>query len=105
MPVEHVQVQETQQAGVAPLLGAGHTFASITDKISAITQGQPASRRWWLGFGVTFALVVMLHFAIAYLLVTGVGIWGVNMPVAWGLASVHFAWWIVIGYAWTLLSA
>jgi molybdopterin-containing oxidoreductase family membrane subunit len=88
-----------------PLIGPGHTFASITDKISAITQGQPASRRWWLGFGVTFALVVMLHFAIAYLLVKGVGIWGINIPVAWGFAIVNFVWWIGIGHAGTLISA
>src|SRR6266481_5860188 len=72
--------------GESPLIGPGHTFASVTDKISAITQGQPASRRWWVGFGITFGLVVMLHFAIAYLLVKGVGIWGVNIPVAWGFA-------------------
>ena len=89
----------------APLLGAGHTYASITDKISAITQGQPTSRRWWLGFGVTLMLVVMLHFAIAYLLVKGVGIWGVNVPVAWGFAIVNFVWWIGIGHAGTLISA
>ena len=53
----------------ADVIAPGHTFGSITDKITAITQGQPASRRWWLGFGFTFLLVVMLHIAIAYLLV------------------------------------
>src|SRR5207248_234543 len=105
MPVEHEQGLETQQADGAPIIGPGHTFASITDKISAITQGQPASRRWWLGFGVTFGLVVMLHLAIAYLLVKGVGIWGVNIPVAWGFAIVNFVWWIGIGHAGTLISA
>ena len=89
----------------ASLIGSGHTFASITEKISTITQGQPTSRRWWIGFGVTFLLVVMLHFAIAYLLVKGVGIWGINIPVAWGFAIVNFVWWIGIGHAGTLISA
>src|SRR5713101_10124588 len=104
MPETNESTPEITKAD-APLIGPGHTFASITDKISAITQGQPASRRWWIGFGLTFALVVMLHFAIAYLLVKGVGIWGINIPVAWGFAIVNFVWWIGIGHAGTLISA
>jgi Ni/Fe-hydrogenase subunit HybB-like protein len=105
MPEAYEPTREIPQADAAVLIGPGHTFASITDKISAITQGQKASRRWWIGFGVTFALVVMLHFAIAYLLVKGVGIWGINIPVAWGFAIVNFVWWIGIGHAGTLISA
>ena len=105
MPAEHEPIQATQQAEATALIGAGHTFASVTDKISAITQGRPTSRRWWIGFAFTFALVVMLHFAIAYLLVKGVGIWGINIPVGWGFAIVNFVWWIGIGHAGTLISA
>src|SRR2546429_729984 len=44
-------------------------------------------------------------YAIAYLLVVGVGIWGINVPVAWGFAIVNFVWWIGIGHAGTLISA
>jgi molybdopterin-containing oxidoreductase family membrane subunit len=43
--------------------------------------------------------------AIAYLLVKGVGIWGINIPVAWGFAIVNFVWWIGIGHAGTLISS
>ena len=43
--------------------------------------------------------------SIAYLLVKGVGIWGVNIPVGWGFAIVNFVWWIGIGHAGTLISA
>jgi Ni/Fe-hydrogenase subunit HybB-like protein len=88
-----------------PIIGPGYTFGSITDKISVITLTRRTSRRWWLGFGVTFGLVMMLHYAVAYLLVEGVGIWGVNVPVAWGFAIVNFVWWIGIGHAGTLISA
>jgi Ni/Fe-hydrogenase subunit HybB-like protein len=35
----------------------------------------------------------------------GVGIWGINIPVAWGFAIVNFVWWIGIGHAGTLISA
>jgi molybdopterin-containing oxidoreductase family membrane subunit len=37
--------------------------------------------------------------------VTGVGIWGINVPIAWGWAIVNFVWWIGIGHAGTLISA
>ena len=52
-----------------------------------------------------FLLVMLLFNAIAYLLVDGVGIWGINIPVGWGFAIVNFVWWIGIGHAGTLISA
>src|SRR5207302_7170968 len=58
-----------------------------------------------LGLMVTATLVMVLHFAVGYLLVKGVGIWGINIPVAWGFAIVNFVWWIGIGHAGTLISA
>jgi Ni/Fe-hydrogenase subunit HybB-like protein len=48
----------------------------------------------------------MIFFAaVGYLLIEGIGIWGVNVPVAWGFAIVNFVWWIGIGHAGTLISA
>ena len=44
-------------------------------------------------------------YTIGYLLLKGVGIWGINIPVAWGFAIVNFVWWIGIGHAGTLISA
>ncbi len=35
----------------------------------------------------------------------GVGIWGIDIPVAWGFAITSFVWWIGIGHAGTLISA
>src|SRR5204862_5215888 len=87
------------------LSGRGYTFASVTDKLSSIVLARRPPRLWWLGFGISFLLVVLLHYAIGYLLVVGVGIWGVNVPVAWGLAIVNFVWWIGIGHAGTFISA
>jgi len=42
---------------------------------------------------------------IANLLVTGVGIWGNNVPVGWAFDIINFVWWIGIGHAGTLISA
>jgi Ni/Fe-hydrogenase subunit HybB-like protein len=89
----------------APVIEPGHTFATVTDKISSIVLTRPTSRGWFLGFGVAFALTMMMLFAISYLVVKGTGIWGINIPIGWGFAIVNFVWWIGIGHAGTLISA
>jgi molybdopterin-containing oxidoreductase family membrane subunit len=50
-------------------------------------------------------LVGILGMAATYLFYKGVGIWGIDIPVAWGFAIVNFVWWIGIGHAGTLISA
>ncbi len=87
------------------IIGSGHTYASITDKISSIVLTRKTSRGWLLGFGIAFMLVMLLLYAVTWLFVEGIGIWGVNVPVAWGFAIVNFVWWIGIGHAGTLISA
>ena len=48
---------------------------------------------------------MVLTTAVGYLLAKGVGIWGINMPVAWGFAIINFVWWVGIGHAGTFISA
>ncbi len=93
------------EIAAAPIIEPGHTFGSLTDKISAIVLTGRTPWFWYLGFGLSFILVLVLLFAIAYVLTAGVGVWGINMPVAWGFAIVNFVWWIGIGHAGTLISA
>lgn len=88
-----------------PILAPGHTFGTITDKISSIVQTKRTPKRWFFGFTVGFLLVLMLLNAIGYLLLIGTGIWGINQPVGWGFAIINFVWWIGIGHAGTLISA
>ena len=87
------------------LIGPDHSYASVTDKISSIVLGRDRHTGWLIGFAVSFALLMMLLVAVSYLLVEGVGIWGVNVPIAWGFAITNFVWWIGIGHAGTLISA
>src|SRR3984957_15157996 len=87
------------------LLGKGLSFASVTDKISAIVQTRRTPPAWWVGLVFSFGLVVMLAISVGYLLWEGVGIWGIDIPVAWGFAIVNFVWWIGIGHAGTFISA
>src|SRR5271165_2857486 len=89
----------------APVIEPGYTFGTVTDKISSIVLTRPTSNGWFLGFGVAFLLTMMMLFAIGYLFVRGIGIWGVTIPIGWGFAIVNFVWWIGIGHAGTLISA
>jgi Ni/Fe-hydrogenase subunit HybB-like protein len=88
-----------------PVLAPGHTFVSLTDKISNIVLKRPIKLGWVFGFLVAFSAMQGLLFGATYLFAKGVGIWGVNIPVGWGFAIVNFVWWIGIGHAGTLISA
>jgi len=88
-----------------PIIGPGHTFGSVTDKISAVVLTGRTPRWWFVGFGLAFSLTMLLFYAVATLVLRGIGIWGINIPVAWGFDIVNFVWWIGIGHAGTLISA
>ncbi len=66
---------------------------------------QRTPRQLFVGFGIAFLLVNVLLVAVSWLFIRGVGIWGIDIPVAWGFAIVNFVWWIGIGHAGTLISA
>ena len=88
-----------------PVIEPGHTFASLTDKISSIVLTGRTPLFWYITFGVGFILVLVLLFCITAVVAVGVGLFGVMIPVAWGFAIVNFVWWIGIGHAGTLISA
>jgi Ni/Fe-hydrogenase subunit HybB-like protein len=89
----------------SPVLGPGHTYGSVTDKISAIVLTEGTRRGWWVGFAIAFTLVMVLHYGMAVVILEGVGLFGINIPVGWGFAITNFVWWIGIGHAGTLISA
>jgi molybdopterin-containing oxidoreductase family membrane subunit len=43
--------------------------------------------------------------SLGWLLLRGIGVFGVNIPVAWGFMIVNFVWWVGIGHAGTFISA
>ncbi|HEX6804454.1 MAG TPA: NrfD/PsrC family molybdoenzyme membrane anchor subunit [Terriglobales bacterium] len=94
-----------ERAGRPPVLLPGQTYATVTDQISGIVLRRRTGFFWLALFGGTGFLFSLLMYAIAYLLMEGVGIWGVDIPIAWGFAIINFVWWIGIGHAGTLISA
>jgi molybdopterin-containing oxidoreductase family membrane subunit len=100
-PPEH---QERDRSEV-PIIAPGHTFASVSDKIGSIVLTRRTPLFWFFGFAVSFAILMVLLATIGYLVVKGIGVFGVNIPVGWGMDILNFVWWIGIGHAGTLISA
>src|SRR3974377_1365227 len=88
-----------------PVISPGQTFDSVTDTITDAVLKRPIGLGWLAGLGVGMTLLAILGMAVTYLFLRGVGIWGIEMPVAWGFAIINFVWWIGIGHAGTLISA
>jgi Ni/Fe-hydrogenase subunit HybB-like protein len=105
------QEPETNTVTIDPgperVLGPGHDYDTVTDKISGVVYRPflKTPRQMFIGFAAAFALVNLFLVAVTWLFYRGVGIWGIVIPVAWGFAIVNFVWWIGIGHAGTLISA
>jgi len=92
-------------ADTAPIIAPSETLASVTDRVCDVVVRQSAPLWWWAAVGVSGAFLVLLVVAATVLFVEGVGIWGVNIPVGWGLALANYVWWIGIASGGTIISA
>ncbi len=89
----------------APVVRPGVTMASLSEEVSERVLRPHAPRWWWIGFGISLLLLLTLVVAIAWLFINGIGVWGVEIPVAWGLAIAEYVWWIALASGGTIVSA
>ncbi|PAW77242.1 MAG: hydrogenase [Verrucomicrobia bacterium Tous-C9LFEB] len=87
-----------------PLVLHKRNLAWVTQKICGIVE-EPTPTWWWIAFMITASLSVLTVGGVAYLISTGVGVWGLNHPVGWAWDITNFVFWIGIGHAGTLISA
>lgn len=90
---------------VGPVIDEGHSLASVSDKVGGIVLKRKVTLGWVFGLLIAFGLLQALMAGATWLLIKGVGVWGINIPVGWGFAIINFVWWIGIGHAGTLISA
>lgn len=88
-----------------PLLGPGQDYRSVSDRVGGVVLAEHHPRQWAIGMMIGFVLLMLFIVAVTWLLMRGVGIWGIQIPVAWGFAIINFVWWIGIGHAGTFISA
>ena len=101
-------IQAPEDPTVRPdLVMGGATFASIDDAVAGVAEGflEKPSLVWYAMFGGALSILAMLGAVVAYLLWTGVGVWGNQSPVFWGWPIVNFVFWVGIAHAGTLISA
>jgi molybdopterin-containing oxidoreductase family membrane subunit len=79
--------------------------ADAPDRVTELPLAFPAPRAWAVCFGLSLVLVLLFVVAAGMLLLRGVGVWGENIPVNWGLAIANYIWFLGIGHAGTLISA
>lgn len=82
-----------------------HTYASVSENIFGVILSRGTTKGWVLGIFISLMFLGIFLLAVTWLFIKGVGIWGINIPVAWGFAIINFVWWIGIGHAGTLISA
>ena len=88
----------------APLIAGEKTLGQVTADIAA-PLARRASVLWWLAFLPALGLLGLGVAAVSYLLITGVGVWGLNRSVGWAFDITNFVFWVGIGHAGTLISA
>lgn len=77
----------------------------VTSEVSGTALRYPHPRAWAVCFGLSLCLLLLFFISAGWLFLNGVGVWGNNIPVNWGLAISNYVWFLGIGHAGTLISA
>jgi len=85
--------------------GEKQSLNEISESIGSIVLQPRQPKSWIFGAAIAFALLMLFITSVCWLFYRDVGVWGINIPVAWGFAIVNFVWWIGIGHAGTFISA
>lgn len=106
MPGDHpADITTNDPTRRAPLVTGQQDLATVTDTVARIAEWPQTPWTWYAAFAVSASLAGLFFLLIGYLIVTGVGVWGNNVPVSWGFPIVNFVFWVGIGHAGTLISA
>jgi len=87
-----------------PLVLNKRSLGWLSDAIGGIAETKTPTW-WWILFIPSVLLATFMFSLIFYLMTTGVGVWGLQIPVAWAWDITNFVFWIGIGHAGTLISA
>jgi molybdopterin-containing oxidoreductase family membrane subunit len=88
-----------------PVIGPEQNYTSVSEQLSDLVLERPTPLWWYGGMAVSLLLLTILIIAATWLFVFGIGVWGVNIPVAWGLALANYVWWIGIASGGTFISS
>jgi molybdopterin-containing oxidoreductase family membrane subunit len=87
-----------------PLVDGDKDYHQVTEDIIRPIETSPTIL-WWIGFGLSVALLLFGVYSVYREVVYGIGQWNLNHTIGWGWDITNFVWWIGIGHAGTLISA
>ena len=79
------------------------TFAQVDHAV--LDTLKPAGRSYWALIALLFCGVLLGASCWIYQIFVGVGVAGMNNPVAWGTYLINFVFWVGIAHSGTLISA
>ncbi|HEY3296405.1 MAG TPA: NrfD/PsrC family molybdoenzyme membrane anchor subunit [bacterium] len=79
-------------------------LAQVTDDIVSPLERFP-NWLWWVAFLISATMALAGAGTLTWLLMSGQGIFGLQIPVGWAFDITNFVFWIGIGHAGTLISA
>ena len=103
---DDVMTVATDPLADPPVIEPGVSLASLSERDqhpypaagdAAVVVGRVRRR---VRAAAAFSLI-----AVSWLFVNGIGVWGVNIPVAWGFAIAEYVWWIALASGGTVISA
>ncbi len=87
-----------------PLVLGRKSLKQVTEDVSKLVETVPGIK--FFGFFLSVKMLFLFYIGILVAIVSvGMGLMGVNHPVAWGTDIITFVFWIGIGHAGTLISA
>jgi Ni/Fe-hydrogenase subunit HybB-like protein len=87
-----------------PLVDGHKTYHDVTEDICRTIEAKP-TRLWYIGFGISVALLLFGVYSVYREVTYGIGQWNLNRTIGWGWDITNFVWWVGIGHAGTLISA
>jgi molybdopterin-containing oxidoreductase family membrane subunit len=87
-----------------PLVDGHKTYHDVTEDICRTIEAKP-TRLWYIGFGISVALLLFGVYSVYREVTYGIGQWNLGRTVGWGWDITNFVWWVGIGHAGTLISA
>ncbi len=87
-----------------PLVLSQRTHSEVTQIVCGYAE-DPPPKWWFIAITISSTVAAVGTGMILYLIITGVGVWGLNNQVDWAWDITNFVFWIGIGHAGTLISA
>lgn len=87
-----------------PLVNPERSYADVNEAVIKPIESFPTIR-WYVCFGLAIGVLLLAMALVTDMFSKGLGVLGLNQPVAWGTFITNFVFWIGIGHAGTLISA